>query len=54
MGSVVIREPKVIVVEGIEEVVFVTAMLNYLNLRQIQVLPYQGKYQLRPFLNALK
>lgn len=49
-----IRLPKLLVGEGKEEVVFFEALLNTLNIRNIQVEQYGGKRRLSAYLETLR
>jgi len=49
-----IRESKLLIVEGRDEVNFFTALMNYLALRGIQIIDYAGKTNLRVRLQALR
>jgi hypothetical protein len=53
-GTIAIKQPKLLLVEGKDEVNFFTAVLqNHLNLGGVQVLDYGGKTQLSVFLKTL-
>lgn len=49
-----IKENKILIVEGIDEKLFFSALINHLNLTGIQILPIGGKTQLRSNLKALQ
>src|SRR5262249_28759450 len=49
-----LSQPKLLIGEGREEVVFFTAFLKHLDLSDVQIADYGGKYQLRSYLRALQ
>ncbi|MDI6793302.1 MAG: hypothetical protein QME81_10610, partial [bacterium] len=54
MEEIKIKEKKILVVEGIDEKLFFSALISHLNLTGIQILPIGGKTQLRSNLKALQ
>jgi len=50
---IIISKSRLIVVEGKEDKLFFDALINYLSLNDIQVLPMGGKTELRKYLEAL-
>src|SRR6266852_4213813 len=49
-----IESPILLIGEGVEEVLFLEALLGYLNVSGVQVEHYEGKSALGRFLKALK
>jgi len=52
-ATIVISEPNLLVVEGVEEQMFFDGLIGHLRLQHIQVLPIGGKTRLRERLGAL-
>ena len=48
-----LSQPKLLIGEGREEVVFFTALLKHLDLNDVQIEEYRGKDRLRPYLRGL-
>jgi hypothetical protein len=48
-----LSQPKLLIGEGREDVLFFTAFLKHLHLNDVQIADYGGKYQLRSYLRAL-
>lgn len=48
-----IEQPYILVVEGQEEEILFGAIIRYLGLQQIQIMPIGGKKKLRSHLKAL-
>jgi hypothetical protein len=48
-----IAEPRLLIGEGVEEVLFFTAMLRHLEISGVQVEQYSGKEKLAPYLRTL-
>jgi len=49
-----VSEPRLLIGEGVEEVLFFTAMLKHLGITGVQVEQYSGKAELAPYLRTLK